>query len=92
MVGGVKAVILLLAVVLGQSVLAADKKPLTKKEEAEVKTLVAQAELRRKRQEAETEADLLMDEQQQHASISLDLDVHRPSAFDVIRLILRFAA
>ncbi len=36
MVSGVKAVILLLAVVLGQSVLAADKKPLTKKEEAEV--------------------------------------------------------
>eukprot|EP01045_Picozoa_sp_COSAG04_P000517 COSAG04_NODE_12_length_42844_cov_6.769213_21_plen_1150_part_00 len=44
------------------------------KEEAEVKTLVAQAELRRKRQEAESknleaeaQADLFMDEQQQHA-------------------------
>ena len=34
----------------------------------------------------------LLNEQQQHASISLDLDVHRPSAFDVIRLIPRFAA
>ena len=38
------------------------------KEEAEVKTLVAQAELRRKRQDVETEADLFMDEQE-HAAL-----------------------
>ncbi len=36
MVGGVKALILLLVVVMGQSVLAADKKPLTKEESAKV--------------------------------------------------------
>jgi hypothetical protein len=36
MVGGVKALVLLLVVVLGQSVMAADKKPLTKEESAKV--------------------------------------------------------
>jgi hypothetical protein len=36
MVGGVKQLLLICAVVMGQSVLAADKKPLTKEESAKV--------------------------------------------------------
>jgi len=36
MVGGVKQLLLMIAVVMGQSVLAADKKPLTKEESAKV--------------------------------------------------------
>tara|TARA_Y100001934_G_scaffold141368_1_gene170263 strand:- start:74 stop:424 length:351 start_codon:yes stop_codon:yes gene_type:complete len=57
MVGGVKALILLLVVVVGQSVLAADKKPLTKEESAKA----IEAAIRRAAQKPEgklTEADL----------------------------------